>query len=125
MRFRGGFAAFGRGLRLAGLLGRLNALLERFQLRVVHAVHRVHQIVGLFDDVDLHVFADGFLNIVFQLFVEHLALLDGQLAFFNQLAHDGFGFFLRYRHGAYAGENQLANAFSELFHNDAPFVCPS
>ena len=68
------------------------------------------------------VIADGFFDGVLQLLVEYLALLHGQLALFDQIAQDAFGFFLCDGGGADAGQNELADAFTQLIHgNNAPF----
>lgn len=74
-----------------------DARLERGKLLVRQAVHRVQNeisgIVGFIavrlaaiffrrDDVQRHVFTNRVLDVVLELLVEHLALLNGQLALF-------------------------------------------
>ena len=64
-----------------------------------------------------HVVADGLLDVALQLLVEHLALLDGQLALLHEIAQHALALFVGHGGGADAGQYQLADAFSQLIHD--------
>lgn len=117
-------------------------LASPFKLFVVQAVHCVHHkvggVVGAFffivffaagflrrDDVQRHVLSDGVLDVVLEFLIEHFALLNGQFAFFHQLVQNPFGLFLCHGDRADAGQNQFAESFTQVIHDDCSFRPPS
>ena len=88
---------------------------QRLQLLIGERIHRRNHVIRRRDN--RHILADGILNIVLEFLVEHLALFNGQFAFFDQFIQHIRALFLRHRRDPDARQNQLAQIFAQIQHS--------
>lgn len=96
-------------------LARRNVGFQCLQLLIRERIHRRNHVIRRRDN--RHILADGILNIVLEFLVEHLALFNGQFAFFDQFIQHIRALFLRHRRDPDARQNQLPQIFAQIQHS--------